>query len=139
LTFYFSSALGRVEKKPTGEAAALAGNRNRASRMAGENSTTEPPMRATYREEWPRMRNHQEPPTCSLRVNREEWSKNEKPQNGHEMNRTSSSLVWWRVSPPVTRETGVRIPYGEAVLNLLYCFGPGLRRRKDAQRANVGR
>src|SRR4029434_3511579 len=38
------------------------------------------------------MRNHQEPPTCSLRVNREEWSKNEKPQNGHEMKRTSSSM-----------------------------------------------
>ena len=42
----------------------------------------------------------------------------------------SSSLIYWRGSPPVTRETGVRIPDGEAVPNLFYCFGPGLSRRK---------
>src|SRR4029434_3225150 len=47
----------------------------------------------------------------------------------------SSPLVWWRSSPPVTRDTGVRIPDGEAVLNLFYCFGPGLSRRKAKRRA----
>src|SRR4029434_10582111 len=47
----------------------------------------------------------------------------------------SSSLVYWRVSPPVKRETGIQFPDGEAVLNLLYCFGPGLSRRKAKRRA----
>src|SRR4029434_3891438 len=48
---------------------------------------------------------------------------------------TSSSLIYWRVSPPVTLETGIQFPDGEAVLNLLYCFGPGLSRRKAKRRA----
>src|SRR4029434_8803291 len=47
----------------------------------------------------------------------------------------SSSLVWWRVYPAVTRDTGGRMPDGEAVLNLFYCFGPGLSRRKAKRRA----
>src|SRR4029434_7422509 len=47
----------------------------------------------------------------------------------------SSSLIYWRVSPPVKRETGIQFPDGEAVLNLLYCFGPGLSRRKAKRRA----
>src|SRR4029434_5085843 len=44
----------------------------------------------------------------------------------------SSSLIYWRVSP---LETGIQFPDGEAVLNLLYCFGPGLSRRKAKKRA----
>src|SRR4029434_9999818 len=52
----------------------------------------------------------------------------------------SSSLVWWRVSPPVTRETGVQCPDGERVPDLLSFFGPGLSRGKDKSRAScIGR
>src|SRR4029434_1167580 len=47
----------------------------------------------------------------------------------------SSLLIYWRVSPPVKRETGIQFPDGEAVLNLLYCFGPSLSRRKAKRRA----
>src|SRR4029434_4143389 len=47
----------------------------------------------------------------------------------------SSSLIYWRVSPSVKRETGIQFPDGEAVLNLFYCFGPGLSRRKAKRRA----
>src|SRR4029434_1091387 len=50
--------------------------------------------------------------------------------------RTSSSLVWWIVSPPVTRETGVQFPDGERVPDLLSFFGPGLSRGKDKSRAS---
>src|SRR4029434_396618 len=46
-----------------------------------------------------------------------------------------SSLIYWRVSPPVTLETGIQFPDGEAVLNLLYCFGPDFSRRKAKRRA----
>src|SRR4029434_11313381 len=53
---------------------------------------------------------------------------------------TSSSLVSWIVSPPVTRETGVQFPDGETVLDLLFFFGPGLSRRKAKRRAScIGR
>src|SRR4029434_1822961 len=52
----------------------------------------------------------------------------------------SSSLIYWRVSPSVTRETGIQFPDGEAVLKLLYCFGPGSSRRKAKRRAScIGR
>src|SRR4029434_8145661 len=44
--------------------------------------------------------------------------------------RTSSSLVWWIVSPPVTRETGVQFPDGERVPVYLSFFGPGLSQGK---------
>src|SRR4029434_3220031 len=54
--------------------------------------------------------------------------------------RTSSSLVSWIVSPPVTRETGVQFPDGERVPDLLSFFCPGLSRRKAKRRAScIGR
>src|SRR4029434_6840318 len=53
---------------------------------------------------------------------------------------TSSSLVYWIVSPPVTRETGGQFPDGETVLVLLFFFCPGLSRRKAKRRAScIGR
>src|SRR4029434_10949283 len=54
--------------------------------------------------------------------------------------RTSSSLVYWIVSPPVTRETGDQFPDGERAPDLLSFFGPGLSRGKDKSRAScIGR
>ena len=43
LFFYFPLFLSNLKKKKKGHFA-LAGNRTRASRVAGENSTTEPPV-----------------------------------------------------------------------------------------------
>src|SRR4029434_11239440 len=45
------------------------------------------------------MRNHQEPPTCSLRVNREEWSKNEQPPRSSCCQRVNRE-EWSKNEPP---------------------------------------